>query len=427
MNIEVPPTDLSDSILAIYNHFNALLFTLGDILMTHLKGYELSEWIKDISFDKMAASALLLNLALIMWDRKSIRPQIVISMLVWSAKMVSNELVIDETYTRAVKGTIASLLVVSSLSILIKLWRSKDDNSSKNQNTSFHKITNDAIEDSDNEFEVSDSASFYDWKSSRTSSFPVHQNSHSKLNASLCSKTFSGDLKHRFHKSSPKSVDLLSNKSFSIIKEVNSADRKQIQNDITRLKLSDLTHDQAFSTSSTIADFNSTLNPFSMEKSQRASPTPSIASIFTSASQRHVVSPPRLHSPQVYTSDNTQSWVAGGYWTSPPKKYIESAISNPKPIISRSSSQSSGLGTIESEKNSRENSLAQEEIARSIFSKSNVHNTNLFHKPPVRSLFENSLFPSNRSILGESSFYSTYKFGGNNNFNKYRDPNAFLN
>ena len=82
---------------------------------------------------------------------------------------------------------------------------------------------------------------------------------------------------------------------------------------------------------------------------------------------------------------------------------------------------------MESEKNSRENSLAQEEIARSIFSKSNVHDTNLFHKPPVRSLFENSLFPSNRSILGESSFYSTYKFGGSNNFNKYRDPNAFLN
>lgn len=422
MNIEVPPTDLSDSMLAIYNHFNAFLFTLGDIAMTQMKAWELNEWIKDISFDNVAASALLLNIVLIMWDRKKIRAQIVISMIAWSAKMVSNEVVIYESYTKTVKGTIATILVVSSLSILIKLWRSKG-NSSKNQNTSFHKITNDAFEDSDNDCDVSDSVSFYDWQSSRTISYPKPQNS--KLNASLCSRTFSRDMKNRLNKSSPKSIDLLSNKSFSIIKEVNSADRKQIQNDITRLKLTEHTHDKAFSTSSTIADFNSTLNPFSLEKNQRASPTLSVASIFTSASHRNVISPPRLHSPQVYTSDNTQSWVAGGYWTSPQKNYIESIV-NPKPVMSRSSSQSSGLGTMESEKNSRENSLAQEEIAKSIFfDKSNVHNTNLFHKPAVRSLFENSLFPSNRSIMGESSFYSNYNYG-NNSFNKYRDPNTFL-
>lgn len=419
MNIDVPPTDFSDSILAIYNHFNAFLFTLGDILMTHLKKWELNELIKDVSFDNVAASALLLNIVLMMWDRKNIRAQIVISMIAWSAKMVSNELVIEESYSKAVKVTIASLLVISSLSILIKLWKSKDI-SSKNQNTSFHKITNDAFEDSDNDCEISDSISFCDWPSSRVTPHT------SRLNASLCSKTFSGDIKNRFHKSSPKAIDLLSNKSFSIIKEVNSADRKQIQNDITRLKLTDLTHEKAFSTSSTIADFNSTVNPFSLEKNQRASPTPSVTSIFSSASHLNVISPPRLHSPQVYMSDNTQSWVAGGYWTSPQKKYIESIVNPPPPVISRSSSQSSGLGTTESEKNSRENSLAQEEIAKSIFSsKSNVHNTNLFHKPPVRSLFENSLFPSNRSVMGESSYYSTYNFG-NKSFNKYREPNTFL-
>lgn len=422
MNIELPPTDFNDSIHAIYSHFNAFLFTLGEILMNFVNEWELTEWIKDVSIDNVAASALVLNLILMIWDYKKIRVQIVLSMISWAAKMISNEVTIDESYAMTVKGSIASLLVISSLSILIKLWRKGKENILINKDTSFHKITNDICEDSDNECEISDGNSFYDWQSSRNAHYTSPHIS-KIMNGSFCSRASYVTAAQNFTNSSPKSIDVL-NKSFNITKEVNSADRKKLQSDITRLTLGDKL-DETFSTSTTIRDFNSTINPFSIAKNRSTSPSPSVASFFTSASQRNLISPPRLHSPQVYQNDTTTSWVAGGYWTSPQKKFI---VEPSKSVLSRSSSssQSSGLG--DSEKNSRENSLAQEEMFSSIFSDkpSNLYKPNTFGKPQVRSLFENSFFPSNQSIGGGgSSSFKHFKYG-NNNFNKYRDSNGFL-
>lgn len=437
LKIELPPTDYADSIVSIYNHFNAFLYTLGEILLNYVSEWELGEWIKDINIDNVAASAIFLNLLLMIWNHKKIHSQIVISMISWAVKMISNEIEIDESYLLTVKGSIASFLVISSLSILINLWKKVDViNLSKNE-TSFHKITTDICEDSDNECDTSENNtnSFCDWKTSKTSllSSQYHNSfrSHSKIhNGSFSTKSYLiphiNDTKNKFNSSSPKNFDILSNKSFSIVKEVNSAERKKLQNDITRLKLSDNLED-SFSTATSI-NLNSTMNPFSLENCKRGgSPTPSVASIFTSASQRNLISPPRLHSPQVYMNDATTSWVAGGYWTSPQKKFID------KPVISRSSSQSSGLGTIDSEKNSRENSLAQDEILNKFLADKSTTSSNNFNgKPPlIRSLFENSMYPpSNRSFVsnstvggGSSNLFSIY---GNNNFNKYRNSNVFM-
>ena len=285
-------------------------------------------------------------------------------------------------------------------------------------NASFHKIPTETLEESDTEVDLSETSSFFDHRSNKTA-FSKSSRMSSSFRTSYAEpvKTLNSTIKHDI----TKPIDILSNKSFSITKEVLTADRHQVQNDITRLSLSDNKNEDVFSTSSTIKDFNNSqyLNPFSLERNRCDSPTPSVASLFSTSTRANLISPPRLHSPLVYTANTTPSWVAGGYWQSPQKKYLN----GPKSQMSRSSSQSSGLGTIDSDKNSREDSLSHED-ATSLFSDQTAcHRRNIFEMPPSRSLFSNTQFFNQPK--SHNFFNSTY---GNNNssFREYRGSNTFF-
>jgi hypothetical protein len=405
----------NEAFQATFNHIGAFIITIRDFTLEWMKEWEMNELMKEMNVDNLATSALVLNFLIVLRDHKEIRSSSVLSMISWAAKMISNELFIDESYSIAVKGIISGLLVISSITMLFKLHKN-DEKSTEMANASFQKIT-DVCEDSENEVELSETGSFYDFQSSKSSIFP--RSHHSKMNESLCfSKSFASNATTKFHKSSPKTIEKpsFSNKSFSIAQEVSSADRKQVQHSINRLRLSDQLN-------TSTPQFNNTINPFSPEHIRRdGSPTPSVASIFTSASQRNLISPPRLHSPQVYTGDTTLSWVAGGYWTSPQKKYLDAVKT--KSVLSRSSSQSSGLG--ESEKNSRENSLAHDDTIASIFSDrslvSSASKLNLFGKSPA--MFGNQFnFNSNSSMFSAPTFSNQSQ--NFNNFRSYRDSNKF--
>lgn len=427
--IELPTLEFSEKILIFYSHAHAFFVTICDIFTSWMDEMELSELVKDISLDNFSTCALALNLMLLMNDQEKIRIPSIISMLLWSIKMVLNEIYIEPSYELAVRGTIAAILMVSSICLFRK---TKKDNLNVSKNGSFHKITTEAYDESDTEVDFNDTNSFSDLQSTRTA---VFSQSSRLLNSSFRSnlvepvKTFKSNSTITNFPTNIKPNDIVSNKSFSIRQEVMAADHRQVQNDITKLNISDLHNNSFFSNSSTLKDFNSVQcsNPFSLEKSRCGSPTPSVASIFSGSARGQMISPPRLHSPLVYTSDATQSWVAGGYWQSPQKKYLESAKFQTKPVISRSSSQSSGLGTIDSEKNSRENSLGQEDGISSVYSDAiAMRKRNIFEKP---ALVASPIFGDSHCFNPpkSQSFFSTYSnANSNNSFRKYRDTNTFF-
>lgn len=421
MKIEMPSFEHSDKIQLAYNHLRAFIFTIGYLLTKWMRNLELTEIFDDVNIDKIAMSAVALNFILILDNLKRTKTQVIVSILMWAVKMILNEISIDDKYVLTVQGTIAVILIVSSVCMFKKPKKERLDMT--NKNGSFHKICTELIDESDTELDVSDvNSSFFDVQSTRSSIYSKP----SKLNTSFRSsfaaptvKSFNSTIRNFSHP-----AELVSNKSFSITKEVMAADRKQLQHDIT--SLSNKLEAPIFSNTCTIRDFNSShlSNPFSVvEKSRCGSPTPSVASIFSVSNRGQLISPPRLHSPMVYSSNATPSWIAGGYWTSPQKKYLNAAALQSKPIMSRSSSQSSGLGTIEDgEKNSSENSLSQED-APSIFSDAVSQRKSLFDKPinQARSLFNETSSSFNPSR--HHNFYNnTHAFSSNNNnFGKYRE------
>lgn len=432
LQVELPDFSFSDRLSEFYSHLQAFLITMGDILMSSFKELGLSGMLEDANIDGIATSALTLNSLLILRDRKNIQGRAVASMLLWAVKMITNEIEIKGSYVLAVNGAVATALIASSLFLFKKTDKKDDHNISKN--TSFRKIvTDDIVDESDAENDISDAnSSFFDLQSTRTAI-----NSHSsKLNSSYrpsvvkpC-KTLNSTIRNASN------VDAWSDRSFNITKEVMAADRTQVQNDITRLQLNDEV--TALSTSSTIRDFSGAataaqcLNPFALERASRpGSPTPSMVSMFSVSNRTQMISPPRLHSPQVYASSTAPSWIAGGYWQSPPKKFLNSlqpshtAMSS---MISRSSSQSSGLGTLGdgSDKNSVscENSLTQEDVF-SVFSDAtgNGARKSFFEQPSSRTLFPETQFfsqPKSRGNLFNSSF------SGNNSFRNYRESKRFF-
>ncbi|KAG5673103.1 hypothetical protein PVAND_003177 [Polypedilum vanderplanki] len=414
-----------------FHHVRAFFITFSDMLMSSFKDLELNEIFKDVIVDEIATSALTLNLFLILNDRKNIKIQYIISMLLWAVKMVTNEIYIHSSYVMFVNGIIATSLIISSLFMFKKSKKEKLDVLT---NGSFHKIHTEIIDDSDNEeIEASDpsSSSFFDMHSNRSAIFSTASKVNSTYRSSFTAPT---KLLNSTIRNTTTINDTL-NKSFSITKEVMAADRNQIQNDISLLKLNDnheIAPTSAFSISSTIRNFNtsqSSLNPFSIERASRrgVSPTPSVTSAFSVSSRNNLISPPRLHSPQVYTNEVASSWIAGGYWTSPQKKYLSSLQSQTKPMISRSSSQSSGLGTIEgSEKNSRENSISQED-ALSIFSDATSNRRNFFEKPSSRILFPETQFFNQQPKVHNNLFNSTFGGGSSSgSFRNYRESNTFF-
>ncbi|KAL7017443.1 hypothetical protein ACKWTF_010382 [Chironomus riparius] len=416
MKVKLPAFTNDEKILDIFNHFRVFVYTIIDMMTNWMKELKLNEFFDDI--DRIAISALILNSILIFNNLKNIRIPVIISMALWATKMMLKEVPFDVQHESAIKGTMSIILIVSSI-LLFK--EKKKEELDVTNNGSFHKIPTEMLEESDIEIDLSETSSFFDHRSNKTV-FSKSSRMSSSFRTSYAEpiKTLNSTIKHDISKP----IDILSNKSFSITKEVLTADRHQVQNDITRLKLSDKNED-IFSTTSTIKDFNNSQysNPFSLERSRCDSPAPSVASLFSTSTRAQLISPPRLHSPLVYTSNTNSSWVAGGYWQSPQKKYLN----GPNPMMSRSSSQSSGLGTIDgSDKNSQEDSLSHED-ATSLFSDQTLsHRQNIFEMPPSRSLFSNTQFFN--QPINHNFFNNTYSNNNNTigSFRKYREANTFF-
>lgn len=413
MKVKLPAFTNDEKILDIFNHFQVFIYTILDMMTSWMKELKINEFFDDI--DRIAISALILNSILIFNNLKKIKISVIISVTLWAAKMMINEVQFDVQYESKIRGAMSIILIVSSI-LLFK--EKKKEELDVTNNASFHKIPTEMLEESDTEVDLSETSSFFEHRSNKTA-FSKSSRMSSSFRTSYAEpvKTLNSTIKHDIRKP----IDILSNKSFSITKEVLTADRHQVQNDITRLKLSDKNED-LFSTTSTIKDFNYSSNPFSIERSRCDSPAPSVASLFSTSTRANLISPPRLHSPLVYTSNTTPSWVAGGYWQSPQKKFLN----GPKPMISRSSSQSSGLGTIDdSDKNSREDSLSHED-ATSLFSDQTAacHQRNIFEMPQSRSLFSNTQFFN--QPMTHNFFNSTYNNGNNGSFRKYREANTFF-
>lgn len=217
------------------------------------------------------------------------------------------------------------------------------------------------------------------------------------------------------------SVSTYSNRTFSIRDEVTAADRQQVQKDITKLNLND-----HFGSSSTLNNFNTSryMNPFALENSRCGSPAPSIASVFSGANRSQIVSPPRLDS----SNKGEANWIAGGFWSSPQKQALDVNHMSPLAEMSRSSSQSSGLGTNDSDKNSRDNSIYNEDFNPSLFSEP-VRRRNLLDKSAFT--FDKTSSPVSRSLFSQTythhpkpnSFFPTNDLNGS--FKKYRDQSSF--
>lgn len=412
-----------ESLLNVYYIVVALGLTIGDLLKS------LSTDI-DIKADTVAITAVILNAMIL--RQKRMRPQIIASMLFWSLKMLNDELIsdisINPSHISTVKGCIAGSLVLISM---LMLFKSREIKVVVEQNGSFHKIHSEIAEDSDNENDISSDISSFDCRSTRSSIYPQASNYYnsfrdqsvlrpaktfSPMNTSHANTSIHNCTFGYIQPPSEKRMDLLSNQSFNIRQEVAAVDRSQVHKDINKLNISG----SLLGSTSTIKDFNTSknLNPFSLENSRCGSPTPSIASVFSGFNRTQIITPPRLESTFHCEVQPNHSWVAGGYWSSPMKRFLQTIPLVTNQELSRSSSQSSGLGTIDSDRNSREDDVFSESVP-SKFSEP-VRRRNLFdHPPETRSLYAQSFVQPSKS----NNFFNS---GPTNSFRKYRDGGAFL-
>lgn len=403
-------------------HIIALKMTLSDIIFkTILKDGDMS----DLNIDGFSTIAIAVN-SHIFIKQSRLRVFAIISLLLCSFLMLTNELPLDEEVLEITKAFLSGLI---ALFAFIMFGKSFHKEKILNENGSFHKMNAEMLEqdeESDQDVDLSQNSSYngtstivYSPSLSNFSSVSQSMYNRSELNRTRTFPTTQNLLNLTkpsllMRDNNSISQDLMSNRSFSFRDEVIIAERKQIQKDINKLNISD-----QFGSTSTLKDFNMSknLNPFSLENSRCGSPSPSIASVFSGASRTQVISPPRLES----SNRGEINWIAGGYWSSPQKQQLDSTL-RPATEMSRSSSQSSGLGTIDSDKNSRENSITNEEVQslfseprRGMFDKSAF----LFDKPSTsRSLFEPSFTRPKPNI-----FFNTNNT--NNSFRKYRDTSFF--
>lgn len=395
-----------------YIHFITLRLTVVELVSGWMKELELDDFIDISNIDPIAVTAVILNLILL--KQKDIRGPIIASMLLWSLKMMLSEIPMESTQILAAKGTCASFIVITSIVMIFK--SRKVNKRTIDQNGSFHKINNEITEESDTEFDLT-ASSCNDAHSTIMSSPSV--------NSSIRKKTLIEPAKSfalhnsTFGRVDPKNAFLISNnQSFNIRQEVSAAERNQVNKAINLLNISGSFR----GSTSTLKDISSckNLNPFSLENSRCGSPTPSITSVFSGSYRSQMISPPRLE--PSFIGEATTSWVAGGYWSSPQKRYLEANVFKKQPEMSRSSSQSSGLGTIDGDKNSRENSIGNDDVA-SFFSEP-VRKRNLFEKPSeVRSLFGQSI-KSNPSFI-QAPKNNDFLFNpSGNNFRKYRETTS---
>ena len=414
-------------LMNIYYHFAALRLTVVDLFgLSWLKQLDIHKFI-DTNTDSVAVSAVILNF-LTVGSQKLVRFHIVASLLLWSMKMMLSEIAIDPSYILAVKGSIAGILVIISLHMLVKSGKTVKPTLDQS-GTSFRKIHSEIIDDSEDECDISGSISNFDVRSSKYS--PSVCNNMSRMlvkpaatfplvNKMLHNSTLVRNRTDAIDTSvvgskSVRNFDNLSNRSYSVRQEVTAADRNQVQKDINKLNISG----SLLGSTSTLKDIslNQTLNPFSLENSRCGSPTPSINSVFSGSYRSQAISPPRLEP----SFAGEASWVAGGYWSSPQKRCPEVHSFNKTAELSRSSSQSSGLGTIGSEKNSRENSVGHEEF--SVFSEP-VRRRNIFEKrTDTKSLFGQSFAQPQRNNFFLNNTTNNH-LNAANSFRQYRESNA---
>lgn len=406
-------------VITAYYHIVALFLTIVDLSKSLLNEMQLS-YLTEINTDSIATSAVLLNSSILL-SQKKVQLQIMLSMMFWSLKMILSELPIDETYILAVKGSLAGVLVLISIHMLFKSQEEKKP--TVGPNGSFHKIAPQVQDDSDNEVETTDTSiinssyapALTRFKSCIREGTLLAPASTSHFAESLQGKSFHNSTVRRSATDGTRTMDMLSNRSFSIRQEVATLDRHQFHNEINKLNISG----KMFG-STCLKDFNASknLNPFSLANSRCGSPTPSLASVFSGSYRSQVISPPQLHT---CPAEANTSWVAGGYWTTPQKRFLERNSGPIQPETSRSSSQSSGLGTFCSGKNSRDNSIHGDgDDTLSIFSQP-VQRRNLFGKPAdARSLYSQPFSPVLAPKVTTNFFFNTTAC----DFGKYRDGNS---
>lgn len=420
INLDFLRTYSNATMTSIYFHLVALRLTVVELLRRLIKELEFDNLVDFNNMDSIAISAVALNF-IVLLRQKKVRLPIIASMLFWSLKMILVEIPMEPTRVFQAKSITSVVLVITSVVMLYK--SNKVNKPIVDKNGSFHKIHNEINEESDNELDLTDS-SCNDARSIRSSIVyaPSFNSSIRQRTLIEPAKTFANSTLHNstFGRQDARSVgalDLLSNRSFSIRQEVSAADRSHVNKGINKLNISGGLH----GSTSTLKNANFTsknLNPFSLENSRCGSPTPSFASVFSGSYRSQMISPPRLE--PTFVGEANTSWVAGGYWSSPQKRYLEANHFKQHPEMSRSSSQSSGLGTIDGDKNSRENSIGNDDVT-SFFSEP-VRRLNLFEKPSeVRSLFGGQSRQSfvqapkgNNFLLGPTG----------NNFRKYRETNS---
>lgn len=420
IEVEIP----NERVRTFYFHLIALRLTIVDIVGNLLRAFT-----TELTLDGLATTAIALN-SWIFYRQSELRLQTIVSLMLWSIFMLIDELPISVVYFKAIRGSFALFIAALTLLTVVKCFRAKKSVINNGQGN-FHRMTNSLIEcdDSDNEMDLSSSqqngsiAYSISQPSTIVSYSPSASNYNNRtvfMNGSALDKTLTYPQTRLIQNSSRPfdSVSTYSNRTFSIRDEVTAADRQQVQKDITKLNLND-----HFGSSSTLNNFNTSryLNPFALENSRCGSPAPSIASVFSGSNRSQIVSPPRLDS----SNKGEANWIAGGFWSSPQKQTLDVNHMNPIAEMSRSSSQSSGLGTNDSGKNSRENSIYNEDFNASLFSAEPVRRRNLLDKSAFS--FDKTSSPVSRSLFSQTythhpkpnSFFPTNNLNGS--FKKYRD------
>lgn len=263
-------------------------------------------------------------------------------------------------------------------------------------NKSFHKICAEIEEDSDPEIDDSCSNLMNSTLKSQNASF--YAENHFSRTPSVISTSFKSPSEMNFSRLSSKNV--MDNVS----------------------KLTQLNLNQSQSSRS----FNTAIeNPFYNHMNLDRQTPSSVLSYRGNA----IISPPKLNRESVV---GEASWVAGGFWTTSPKKSIFPANADFVPIMSRTSSQSSGFES-QPGAGSRENSIEKtiidtirpirpHPIYPSTFNTSSQENsfTKPLSSPRTLSISRISLASrqSNRSLFGETNFndtsslYSNYRSNG---------------
>lgn len=378
-------------------HIIALKMTITDIFKAWMKQKELNRLL-DIKLDAVALFAIILLLCLL--KQVNIRKYVIISLLLWSLNIIASETSsINQFYFLLTQKFLAILLIIASSS-LVKLSRNQKVMS--DQNTSFHKL--EYSDESEEEDEIPDSRCNFiinSFSSSPSSVKSIDLVQPARTLPSRCSSQF---FERSLENIEVKSVRATDFGCFNFQHEITAAkERSQVYKDINRLNISG----NYLGSTSTLKDFGLTnnklsLNPFALEKSRCGSPTPSLASVFSNAHRAQTVSPLRLESSFL----ETKSWVGGGYWCSPKKLMLETQniVSYG---LSRSSSQSSGVGTIDScDKNSRENSIIYED---QLSLSETVRKRNIFEQP-------SPYYPHSQT--------ASKNFFLNSNLHNYRDPST---